>query len=233
MWGQETQWKEGNLCQGIRVQAPSHLQSRKGGILDADHLGRISHRTIGVYKWHLWGLIQWPELRGILISLLNTCHIDLVAALDVNDDRAGAVVGVRVHPLRLQSLSTSMLRKSSSYVTWAEMVSLRYLWDCTNKTAWASFWCECPLPAETQNLGSLHELLPLAMPVSYGGFVGPWWCVPSLKCLCLNVLQTQAIWLPFCVVIKSGQAWSWFTNTFLRTGGWESLDLAGYLLFWI
>lgn len=144
MWGQETQWKEGNLCQGIRVQAPSHLQSRKGGILDADHLGRISHRAIGVYKWHLWGLIQWPELRGILISLLNTCHIDLVAALDVNDDRAGAVVGVRVHPLRLQSLSTSMLRKSSSYVTWAEMVSQiplgLYKQNCLSQLlVWMSF----------------------------------------------------------------------------------------------
>lgn len=111
-----------------------------------------SHRTVGVYKWHLWGLVEWPELGGIFLSLLNTSHIDQVAALDVNDDSAGCVVGVWVHPLRLQSLSAGLLMKSSSYVTLVEMVSLRYLWDSTDKAAWASFWHECPMPAETQNL---------------------------------------------------------------------------------
>lgn len=75
VWRQETQWKEGNLCWGIRVEAPGHLQNIKDGILDLITLEE-SHRTVGAYKWHLWALVEWPELGRILIYLLSTCHID-------------------------------------------------------------------------------------------------------------------------------------------------------------
>lgn len=174
---------------GMRTEALSHLQGVKEGIVESGHLGKVSQNSWSIQMASL--RTSWmPELRGILICLLNTFHLNQAASLNGSWWWGWASGKCLDSSLQMAITEYWLLLKSSFWVTLVGMVPLRQLCDSTSKAAWTSFWCECPMPASHSIWDSLHELLPFVLTmyiVNWSDLVEPWWYVASLapvKCLC-------------------------------------------------